>query len=60
VVQGQPRQIVHETPLQNNQSIKMDRRCGSSSITPALRPPDLQAEVLSLNPSSTKKKKENL
>jgi hypothetical protein len=35
-VQGQPRQRVWETHLQNNQS-KMDRRCGSKGREPALQ-----------------------
>jgi hypothetical protein len=35
-VQGQPRQIVHKTHLQNIQG-KMDWRCGSSGRVPALQ-----------------------
>jgi hypothetical protein len=48
VVQGQPRQIVEETHLQNNQS-KMDWRHVSSGRAPALQSPELK-------PSPTKKK----
>jgi hypothetical protein len=53
MIQGQLRQIVHETPpanLQNNQS-KMDWRCGSSG-----RMPTLQCKALSSNPSPPPKK----
>jgi ABC-type transporter Mla maintaining outer membrane lipid asymmetry ATPase subunit MlaF len=49
-VQGQPRQIVHETPIS-----KMDWRHGSSSRMPALQVCKLEA--MSSNSSPTKKKK---
>jgi hypothetical protein len=53
MVQGQPRQIILETPphLQNNQR-KMDWRHGSSS-----RALLCKHEALSSNPNSTKKEK---
>jgi hypothetical protein len=54
VVWGQPRQIVWETYLQNNQS-KMDCRCGSSGRVPALQVYKCRCEVLSSNSCHTKK-----
>jgi hypothetical protein len=33
-VQGQPRQILHETPISKNNQSKMDWKCGSSGREP--------------------------
>jgi hypothetical protein len=50
-VQGQPKQIVYVTHLQNNHS-KMDWKCGSSSKAPAL-----QMQIPEFEPQSHQKKK---
>jgi hypothetical protein len=55
MVKGQPRQIVHETPIFKNNQSKMDRK-----LAQAVQCLLYKHKVLSLNPSPTKKSVYNL